>query len=114
MTPYTLAMEKIAKANGAVRPGNALESIAMEFWKKWRPKAARYKTAPDTLALMEYRQKGECAGCRKKKPLSVDHDHETERVRGLLCRQCNAALGLLYHQRSTLRRLARYLVNKTR
>lgn len=39
-----------------------------------------------------------CAICRKhnsefKISLAVDHDHETESIRGILCVRCNLALG---------------------
>ena len=52
-----------------------------------------------------------CAGCRKKKQghWNVDHCHRTERVRGVLCRPCNLALGFARDVPSTLRRLADYL-----
>lgn len=43
------------------------------------------------------RQNGLCAICQKeekKKRLSIDHDHKTKKVRGLLCSQCNSAIGL--------------------
>lgn len=52
-----------------------------------------------------------CAGCRKKKEghWHVDHCHRTERVRGVLCRPCNLALGFARDVPSTLRRLADYL-----
>lgn len=38
-----------------------------------------------------------CALCDKKKKLVVDHDHNTGKVRGLLCFRCNIALGLVEH-----------------
>lgn len=48
----------------------------------------------DKLVLQ---QKGVCAICKTNKEdrLAVDHDHETGKIRELLCRTCNSAIGLL-------------------
>jgi hypothetical protein len=45
--------------------------------------------------LMFAEQKGSCAICKRmqKQWLSVDHDHATGKVRGLLCTSCNLKLG---------------------
>lgn len=45
-------------------------------------------------------QKGRCAICGKhqiaeKRKLSIDHNHETGKVRGLLCNKCNYTLGII-------------------
>ena len=55
-----------------------------------------------------------CAGCGLhqnilEKKLHVDHDHVTGKVRGLLCGNCNRALGLVKDNMETLVRLQEYL-----
>ncbi len=61
------------------------------------------------------KQQGVCAACRKpeqrkrKKRLSVDHNHTTGKVRGLLCTACNTGLGLLKDDFDTLLNLAKYV-----
>ena len=56
-------------------------------------------------------QKGRCAVCgiRPKKRLCVDHCHRTKKVRGLLCRQCNAGIGLLKDDPKILSKAVKYL-----
>lgn len=55
-----------------------------------------------------------CAGCGSDVPKSkrgwvTDHQHGTVQVRGILCLQCNVALGMVGDDPNTLRRLANYL-----
>ena len=56
------------------------------------------------LSLEDYerlveKQRGLCAICYRQNKngnrLFVDHDHQTGRIRGLLCLKCNTAIGLL-------------------
>lgn len=50
-------------------------------------------TESDYLALFQA-QEGLCAICggKRRQLLSIDHDHRTGQVRGLLCRRCNGQL----------------------
>jgi hypothetical protein len=70
-------------------------------------------TESEYEALMEV-QGGKCAICYgnpngRWSTLSVDHDHQTKRVRGLLCTRCNRAIGLLHDNAVIAGRLAAYL-----
>ncbi len=54
-------------------------------------------------------QGGLCAGCRNAPAAHVDHDHETGKVRGLLCFNCNQALGNLRDDLRVMDSLGAYL-----
>jgi hypothetical protein len=58
----------------------------------------KYAITPEQYATMLQEQGGKCAICGDAaeslpKQLLVDHDHETSKVRGLLCPRCNHGLG---------------------
>lgn len=73
-----------------------------------RKRAARYDLTVDELN--ELLAIGECEVCgRSDVRFCVDHDHETGKVRGLLCDYCNKALGMAQDSPEILRKLARYL-----
>lgn len=54
-------------------------------------------------------QFGICCICLAAPAEHVDHDHETGRVRGVLCFSCNAALGQFKDQPDVIRRAAAYV-----
>ncbi|WP_153544463.1 endonuclease VII domain-containing protein [Streptomyces sp. RB17] len=54
-------------------------------------------------------QRGLCAICLAAPPAHVDHCHKTGRVRGVLCFNCNSAIGKLRDDPEAARRAAAYL-----
>ena len=97
----------IARAN-AWRKANptAFKDAVRKYRKKhpemqreglWRRRGVEF-TQEEYLKLVE-EQQGLCKICSRppqgKRRLALDHDHQTGRVRGLLCTRCNLALPLL-------------------
>lgn len=81
---------------------------------RWRQLWHRYRIRPEEYDRIFAAQDGRCAICGSQKPmrgdwLSVDHDHETGEVRGLLCGECNAGLGKFQDNPTLLRAAASYL-----
>ena len=72
---------------------------------------AKYGLAKSDFDEMVSAQAGRCAICLQLADLSlcIDHCHSTGAVRGLLCRDCNLALGLMADDPERLRSAARYL-----
>ncbi len=93
------------------------ERLATDPDHRERVRASRRKsmfgvTAEQAAAILEA-QGGVCAICGGGPSgmggFHVDHCHETKRVRGLLCLQCNTAIGMLDEDPERLRAAIRYL-----
>ena len=71
----------------------------------------RYGITPKQHELMIINQDNRCTVCKEKstRTLQIDHDHITGKVRGLLCFNCNGALGHVKDSIFTLYKLADYL-----
>ena len=61
------------------------------------------------LEQMKLDQGMMCPICLRRAAEHVDHHHESGAVRGVLCFQCNAALGMFEDDVSALRRAGDYL-----
>ena len=82
----------------------------------------KYGITPEIYQKMLTHQEGKCAICfssevliaKKSYNLFVDHDHETGKVRGLLCHHCNAGLGYFKDNEQSLKKAIEYLnANRT-
>ena len=85
-------------------------------WRQANPRGRRaqalsrlYGMTLDQYDAQVVAQQGRCAICRKVEPLEVDHSHQTDKVRGLLCGRCNRAVGLFKDDPGAMRAAATYL-----
>ena len=73
-----------------------------------------YGITPEDYWKMLKDQNFSCKVCNSHmsnhaKGLHIDHNHETGKVRGLLCKGCNIALGEIKENKDTLAKLITYL-----
>jgi hypothetical protein len=64
----------------------------------------RYGITVEHFEAMLVEQSGLCAICGEAPAAHVCHDHATNRVRGLLCVNCNGALGQFRDRRELMLR----------
>ena len=75
-------------------------------------RCARRGITPEQLVSRYERQERCCAICKDELLLidsAIDHNHETGEFRGVLCKQCNRALGMFKDSPVILRNAVEYL-----
>lgn len=82
--------------------------------KSWRDKGITFTL--DEYNVILDKQNGGCAICGAKKnkngnALCLDHDHNTGKIRGILCHDCNTSLGKFEDNVELLKRAIQYLEN---
>jgi hypothetical protein len=99
-----------------LRKSRATRRLDKEAWAEntrrvnlWR----NYKLTPEQYDAQYVRQCGVCALCRQHKDETyhVDHCHDSGKVRGLLCGECNLMLGKAKDNTDTLSNAIAYLNN---
>ncbi len=92
---------------------NNRRSQGVEETSPWRvsalPPEAPVRHRRRRLRPLVAEQGGLCAICQRPDPEHVDHDHETGKVRGILCFNCNGGLGQFKDDLDALLAAATYL-----
>lgn len=97
-------------------PDKKAAKVAMNSGKttNWR----RHKITEKQYLDMLGRYGGKCYACKEREATCIDHDHSccggTKRscgkcIRGLLCHNCNTALGLMKDSKESILLLVEYL-----
>jgi hypothetical protein len=111
-----------AKNRSRVRAKERERENTPEFAEKRRARLLkhRYQISPIQYERIFQNQNGVCGICgnpedvldpatKRVRRLSVDHNHKTGEVRGLLCTRCNSAIGKLKDNYKLLLRAVEYL-----
>jgi len=106
---------------GYYRENKKIISMKNSIYRKENPEIRlrndlmkMYGISLEDFRLMEASQGGVCKICGrppsgKQKRLQIDHDHSTGKIRGLLCSNCNTALGLFKDNPHAIDAAAQYL-----
>lgn len=101
-----------------------MPAVSTKYSREWRKANWRsteisrlkyvYKVSSEDAAKLIDRAADKCEVCERRdeyRRLNVDHDHKTGRIRGVICHNCNIAIGLLGDAADLAQRLADYLKN---
>lgn len=107
---------KTEKGKQATHRQKENQRRASALWKIRHPDYHRQywlKRYGLTLAQFDELAKNGCGICGTHSDLAVDHNHDTGKVRGVLCRKHNTAIGLLDDNPYLVSRALRWLEERT-
>jgi hypothetical protein len=79
--------------NTFIKSNGSRQCIICRDINRFNQRAAKYGLSPQELRKMLDESGDRCEICGQESDLHVDHDHETGKVRGLLCSSHNTMLG---------------------
>jgi hypothetical protein len=91
--------------------------VGKPWYKEYllRKRLKRYGLTKEQYVELLVLQNFRCKICLKKADnLRIDHDHESGKVRGLLCNACNLALGLFRDNTQVLDDARKYISESLR
>src|ERR1700740_3210055 len=114
---------KLARNKWRAKPGSKEKELKASIaWQKNHPEQFKrnnlrfqlkslYGIFIEEFESLKEKQNGLCAICKlePKRRLDVDHDHETGKVRELLCSNCNTIIGLAQENPDILPAVINYL-----
>jgi hypothetical protein len=102
--------ERVAASNKAWRESNRVK-VKEQLYNNWLKR--NYGITRIEYEELLRSQDGRCAICRTlpttQRRLAVDHDHDTGKIRGILCDQCNVGLGNFRESAAMLKAAAVYI-----
>lgn len=69
----------------------------------------KYNISLEDYNKMKNIQDNKCYICKEESKLFIDHCHKSNKVRKLLCNDCNISLGRLRENKSTLENMIKYI-----
>ena len=121
---YQEHKQEISKYNKQYRDKHKdkIRATSKKYWSTRKDKKKAYDRSRrlrigfdmsiDEYNILLQKQNGVCAICKsypKSKPLHVDHNHKTGKIRRLLCFSCNSIIGLAKEDINILTRMIEYL-----
>ena len=118
---YEKNKEKITSAQKKYYHERGGKAVKQNKYREERRDAvlrSRYGITASDYDVLKEQQNNQCAICStdysvSNRNMDVDHCHETGKVRGLLCNNCNRGLGHFQDSPDLLRAAAKYLEDIT-